>query len=100
MSDAQTVLVFVASDVRVYREGISRLIATENSLELAGAAAMDESISRLCDGVQLDIVLVDATQRVDLEIAREIAAAAGEGRVVALVAPSQELDLPTWAGGG
>jgi DNA-binding NarL/FixJ family response regulator len=95
--DVQTVRVFVASDVSVYREGVSRLIATEDSLELAGAAATAESPSRLRGGVQPDVVLVDATRHVNLMLARDISSAAGEGRVVALVAPNQDEDLLAWA---
>jgi hypothetical protein len=47
MSDSHKVRVFVASDVRVYRDGITRLIATADSLELAGAAATGECLARL-----------------------------------------------------
>jgi two-component system nitrate/nitrite response regulator NarL len=92
--------VFVASDVPVYREGVSRVIATEDSLELAGAAATAESSARLRGGAQPDVVLVDAIQRTDLVIAREIASAAGQAHVVALVAPDREHDLLGWAGAG
>jgi two-component system nitrate/nitrite response regulator NarL len=92
--------VFVASDPRVYREGVSRLIATDDSLEFAGAAATAETPSRLRDGTEADVVLVDATRRVNLMLAREIASWAGEGRVVALVAPNEEDDLLAWAGAG
>lgn len=99
MSGHQIVRVFVASDVRVYREGISRLIATADSLELAGAAATAESLSRLRGGVRPDVVLVDAIERVELVLAREITSAAGEAPVVALVAPERE-DLLAWAGAG
>jgi two-component system nitrate/nitrite response regulator NarL len=84
----------------VYREGVSRLIATEDSLELAGAAATAESPSRLRDGAQADVVLVDAIQSVDLVRAREISSATGGGPVVALVAPDHEDDLLAWAGAG
>jgi two-component system, NarL family, nitrate/nitrite response regulator NarL len=100
MSDPDKVRVFLASDVRVYREGVAALIATDDSLELAGSAATSESPSRLRDGAEPDVVLVDATRRVSLVLAREISSAAGEGRVVALVAPKQEDDLLAWAGAG
>jgi two-component system, NarL family, nitrate/nitrite response regulator NarL len=100
MSGPDKVRVFLASDVRVYREGVSRLIAAEDSLELAGAAATADSPTRLRDGAQPDVVLVDATRRVNLALAREISSAAGEGRVVALVAPNQEDDLLAWARAG
>jgi DNA-binding NarL/FixJ family response regulator len=96
MSDPHKVRVFVASDVRVYREGISRLIATADSLELAGAAATGESLARLRQGARPDVVLVDAIERVDPVLAREIASAAGDAHVVALVAPERE-DLLVWA---
>jgi two-component system nitrate/nitrite response regulator NarL len=100
MSDPDKVRVFVVSDVRVYREGISQLIATAGSLELVGAAATGESVSRLGDGAQPDVVLVDATQRASPMFAREISSVVGEGRVVALVAPDQHDDLLAWAGAG
>lgn len=99
MSDPHGVRVFVASDVRVYREAIARLISTEDSLKLVGAAATAESASRLCDGARPDVVLVDAIQRADLVLAREISSAAGDAYVVALVAPERE-DLLGWAGAG
>src|SRR4051794_17552660 len=99
MSDPHKVRVFVASDVRVYREGISRLIATADSLELAGAAATAESLARLRQGSRPDVVLVDAIERVDPVLAREIASAAGDAHVVALVAPERE-DLLVWADAG
>jgi two-component system, NarL family, nitrate/nitrite response regulator NarL len=99
MSDPHKVRVFVASDVRVYREGISRLIATADSLQLAGAAATGESLARLRQGARPDVVLVDAIERVDLVLVREIPSAAGDAPVVALVAPERE-DLLAWAGAG
>jgi DNA-binding NarL/FixJ family response regulator len=100
MSDPRAVRVFVASDVAVYREGVARLIATADSLELCGAVATAESPSRLRDGAQPDVVLVDATRGVDLRLAREISSAVGKGRVVALVAPDQEDDLLALADAG
>jgi two-component system, NarL family, nitrate/nitrite response regulator NarL len=99
MSDPHGVRVFVASDVRVYREAIAHLISTEDSLKLVGAAATAESASRLRDGARPDVVLVDAIQRADLKLAREISSAAGDAYVVALVAPERE-DLLGWAGAG
>jgi DNA-binding NarL/FixJ family response regulator len=99
MSDPHKVRVFVASDVRVYREGISRLIAAADSLELAGAAATGESVARLRQGARPDVVLVDAIERVEFVLALEIASAAGDAPVVALVAPDRE-DLLAWAGAG
>jgi len=46
MSDPNRVRVFVASEVRVYRAGLSRLVATEDGLELAGAGKAPECASR------------------------------------------------------
>ena len=99
MSDPHGVRVFVASGVRVYREAIARLVSTEDSLKLVGAAATAESASRLRGGARPDVVLVDAIQRADLVLAREISSAAGDAYVVALVAPERE-DLLGWAGAG
>jgi two-component system nitrate/nitrite response regulator NarL len=100
MTDPHNVRVFVASDVRMYREGIARLIATADSLELAGAAATHESLARLRQGTRPDVVLVDAIERVELVLAMEIASAAGDAHVVALVAPERVEGLLAWAGAG
>lgn len=100
MSARRKVRVFVVSDVRLYRECLSRLIATEDALNLAGAARTAESPSRLRAGAHPDVVIVDAIQCLDLTVAREIASAAGEARVVALVAPDLEDDLLGLAGAG
>jgi DNA-binding NarL/FixJ family response regulator len=99
MGDRRKVRVFVAADGRVHRDGISRLIAGDASLELVGAATAAESPSRLRRDAKADVVLVDATRRVSPELARQISAA-GAGRVVALVAPEQAHDLLAWAGAG
>jgi two-component system, NarL family, nitrate/nitrite response regulator NarL len=100
VSGSLKVRVFVASDVPVYREGVSRLVATEDALELAGAAPTAESSTGLRDGAEPDVVLVDASQAADVTVAREIASAAGEAHVVALVAPDKEVDLLGWAAAG
>jgi two-component system nitrate/nitrite response regulator NarL len=100
MTGSLKVRVFVASDVRVYREGVSRLVATEDALELTGAARTAESSTGLCGGAQPDVVLLDASQTADVAFARAIASAAGEAHVVALVAPDKEVDLLDWAGAG
>jgi two-component system nitrate/nitrite response regulator NarL len=99
MSDSHKVRVFVASDVRVYRDGITRLIATADSLELAGAAATGECLARLRQGTRPDVVLVDAIERVDLVLVREIPSAARDAHVVALVAPERD-DLLAWVSAG
>jgi two-component system, NarL family, nitrate/nitrite response regulator NarL len=100
MTDPHNVRVFVASDVRMYREGIARLIATADSLGLTGAAATRESLARLRQGARPDVVLVDAIERVELVLAMEIASAAGDAHVVALVAPERVEGLLAWAGAG
>jgi DNA-binding NarL/FixJ family response regulator len=100
MDDPDRVRVFVATDGRVYRDGICRLIATERSLELAGAASTVDAPARLRGEVRADVVLVDATRHVNLLLAQEITSAAEGARVVALVAPDQEDDVVAWAGAG
>jgi two-component system, NarL family, nitrate/nitrite response regulator NarL len=100
MSGPQKTRVFVVSDIRVYRDGVSRLVAAESPLELAGAGTTAQSPSLLREVARPDVVLVDATQRADLVVTQEIAAAAGGANLVALVAPDEVLDLRDWAGAG
>jgi two-component system, NarL family, nitrate/nitrite response regulator NarL len=100
MSGPQKTRVFVVSDIRVYRDGVSRLIATEKGLELAGAETTAQSRWLLRAVARPDVVLVDATQRADLVVTQEIATAARGAKLVALVAPDEVLDLRDWAGAG
>jgi two-component system, NarL family, nitrate/nitrite response regulator NarL len=100
VDDPDKVRVFVASDGRVYRDGISRLIATDDSLELVGAASTADAPARLRGEARADVVLIDATRRANLLLAREIASAAEGARVVALVAPDQEDHVVAWARAG
>jgi two-component system, NarL family, nitrate/nitrite response regulator NarL len=100
MSDPNRVRVFVASEVRVYRAGLSRLVATEDGLELAGAGKAPECPSRFRSSAQPDVVLIDVTEHGALSVAREIHSAAGDAKLVVLVSPDQEIDLPEWAGAG
>src|SRR4051812_49713631 len=99
MTGSLKVRVFVASDVRVYREGVSRLVATEDALELIGAARTAESSTGLCGGAQPHVVLLDASQTADVAVAPAIASAARGAHVVALGAPGKEVGLFRWAGG-
>jgi two-component system, NarL family, nitrate/nitrite response regulator NarL len=100
MDDPDRVRVFVALDGRVYRDGICRLIAAERSLELTGAASTVDAPARLRGEARVDVVLVDATRRANLLLAREISSAAEGARVVALVAPDQEDEVVAWAAAG
>jgi two-component system, NarL family, nitrate/nitrite response regulator NarL len=100
MDEPEKVRVFVASDGRVYRDGICRLIATERSLELAGAASTADAPAWLRGQALPDVVLVDATRHANLLLAGEISSAAEGARVVALLAPDQEDDVVAWAGAG
>jgi two-component system, NarL family, nitrate/nitrite response regulator NarL len=100
LSGPRRLRVFVVSDVRVYREGIARLVATEDDLELAGAASIADSSPRADGRARADVILVDATRRPDLMVARGVALAAGAACLVVLVAPDQDIDLSDWAGAG
>ena len=60
-SDPNRVRVFVASEVRVYRAGLSRLVANGRGLELAGAGKAPECPARSKLG-QPDVVLIDVTE--------------------------------------
>jgi DNA-binding NarL/FixJ family response regulator len=100
LSGPHRLRVLVVSDVRVYGEGISRLVATEDDLELTGAASTADSPSGPHARARADVVLVDATRHPDLMVARGAALAADDAYLVALVAPEQDIDLPDWAGAG
>ena len=59
MAGAETIRVVVAEDNALLREGISKLIATQDGLELVGTAEDLPSLLALVEEVQPDVVVTD-----------------------------------------
>ncbi len=93
VSPRATISVFVVSDVRFYREGLCRVLASTDQIQVLGAAGgTDESLLRIAE-LRPDVVLVDTAMPAGAWIARRFADALPDTKIVALDVPPAEEDL-------
>ena len=99
VGDASGIRVFIVSDVRLYREGLSDLLGGMGAISVVGAAASaEEGVERIRD-VQPDVVLLD-TAGGNVMGAHDLLRGAPSARVVALAAPESEEDVIALAEAG
>jgi DNA-binding NarL/FixJ family response regulator len=77
------VRVVVLAGVRLYREGLARILADRAELAVAGTAPVDtDGIERMC-ALGPDVILIEAAAAADPAIVRWLAARAPGARIVA-----------------
>jgi DNA-binding NarL/FixJ family response regulator len=98
--DTQAMLrVLVVSDVRLFREGISSVLANEGGVSVIGTADVPHAQVRTSE-LQPDVVMFDATRRESVEHARNLAAVVPDTKIVAFgVAETQDEILALAAAG-
>jgi DNA-binding NarL/FixJ family response regulator len=93
VSPRATISVFVVSDVRFYREGLCRVLASTDQIHVLGAVGgTDESLLRIAE-LRPDVVLVDTAMPAGAWVARRFADALPDTKIVALDVPPAEEDL-------
>jgi len=100
--DAQpeAIRVFIVTDVRLYRDGLSELLGRAGHIAVVGAAgSIDEGVERTRD-LQPDVVLLDTGAVGNAGAARDLLGVAPLTRVVALAAPESEEDIIALAEAG
>ena len=90
----------VVSDVRLYRDGLSEILAGEPRLQVVGAAADAASAARLAAEYRPDVALVDMAMPQSHTAVSTIAAATPGVKVVALGVHERERDLVACAEAG
>jgi two-component system, NarL family, nitrate/nitrite response regulator NarL len=96
----QKIRVFVVADIRIYREGLTQLLAREPSLRIVGSAArQDQALARLRD-TSVDIVLLDMAMAASTATIRAIARAVPRVKVVALAVTETDDDIVACAEAG
>jgi two-component system nitrate/nitrite response regulator NarL len=96
----EAIRVFVVSDVRLYREGLSDLLGRIARISIVGTAGTtDAGLERVHD-LQPDVVLFDLGAGRDLTVASDLLGRAPNARVVALAAPDSEEDVIALAEAG
>ena len=90
----------IASDVRLFSDGITGILASRDDCEIVGvAASMDAAVSSLAH-TSPDVVLLDQAMVSSLETLQAIRRLRPEMRVVVLGVPAQEDTLLSWAENG
>jgi two-component system nitrate/nitrite response regulator NarL len=93
VSPRATISVFVVSDVRFYREGLCRVLASTDEIQVVGTAgATEDSLLRIAE-LRPDVVLVDTAMPAGAWTARRFADALPDTKIVALDVPPAEEDL-------
>src|SRR5262245_12346605 len=77
------VRVLVLGHIRLYRDGLASLIASHETLEVIGAAPIDDNLPRLVTSERPDIVLVDGASVRGGDLVRRILASVPEASIVA-----------------
>jgi two-component system nitrate/nitrite response regulator NarL len=76
--------VVVASDIRLYREGLVESLARSGAFEVVGTAGTRDETLTAVGALRQDVVLLDLAMAGATDLARDIAAAAPGARVVVL----------------
>ena len=77
------VRVIVLADVRLYREGLTRLLAGQAGLTVVGAEPVTEEALLRVSAEHADVVLIEAVTACETSAVRDLARLAPESRVVA-----------------
>ena len=79
----QTVRVMVLADVRLYREGLTRLLAGQEGLTVVGVAPVTEDSLLRVPTEHVDVVLIEGATACETSVVRDLARLAPEAKVVA-----------------
>jgi two-component system nitrate/nitrite response regulator NarL len=79
----QTVRVMVLADVRLYREGLTRLLAGQEGLTVVGVAPVTEDSLLRVPAERADVVLIEGATACETSVVRDLARLAPEAKVVA-----------------
>jgi len=101
MEDAASpIRILIASDIRLYSEGIRQFLAGRPQFEVVGIATRPGDVLTAVQQHWPRIVLLDQALPASLEVLRGLRRSHPRGRVVALGVPDQEEALLAWAEAG
>lgn len=78
----QTVRVMVLADVRLYREGLTRLLGGQDGLTVVGVAPVTEDSLLRVAAEHADVVLIEAATACETSVVRDLEQLAPEAKVV------------------
>jgi two-component system nitrate/nitrite response regulator NarL len=91
--------VLVVSDVRLFQEGISSVLARQGEIEIVGTADLPHARDRTAD-LRPDVVLFDATRPENVEYVKYLVASVPDTKVVAFGVTETSNDILALAAAG
>ncbi len=92
--------VFIISDVRLYREGLSWNLTHEGSLEVVGASGLSSITAESLEAQSPDAIIFDITMRDGLQLARALHARLPDAKIVAFAVSDIDGEIVTGAMAG
>jgi DNA-binding NarL/FixJ family response regulator len=92
--------VVLASDVRLYREGLAQSLGRADRIDIVGAAGTGDEAANAVRRLLPDVVLLDMSMRDSPGFVGEILCASPETRVVAFAVAGDESDVIAYAEAG
>ena len=92
--------VFIISDVRLYREGLSWNLTREGSLEVVGASGLSSITAESLEAQVPDAIIFDITMRDGLQLARALHARLPDAKIVAFAVSDIDGETVTGAMAG
>ncbi len=93
-TDPRTVLhLLIVADVRLYREGLAKILDGRANLAVVGTAANREEALALVASTHPDILVLDMAMRSNLRIMRAVAGAAPDLKIVAFGVQESEYEV-------
>jgi two-component system nitrate/nitrite response regulator NarL len=99
-SVTRSTTVLVASDVRLYREGLAQILAGINGLHIDGSASDRAEILACLQERRSEVVLLDSAMPDSIATVTAILANAPETKVIALTIRDVEREVIEWAEAG
>lgn len=92
--------ILIASDVRLYSEGIKQVLRDHEAFNVVGVASNAAAVVRSAESDRPDVILLDQALDGSLEALQKIRERQPACRVIALGMPDEEAALLTWAEAG
>jgi two-component system, NarL family, nitrate/nitrite response regulator NarL len=92
--------ILIASDVRLYSEGIRQVLRDHEAFHVFGVASNAAAVIRSAESDRPDVILLDQALEGSLDTLQEIRRRQPGCRVIALGLPDEEVALLTWAEAG
>jgi two-component system nitrate/nitrite response regulator NarL len=91
--------VLVVSDVRLFQEGISSVLARQGDIEIVGTADIPHALDRTAD-LRPDVVLFDATRPENVDYVKHLVASVPDTKIVAFGVTETSNDVLALAAAG